>query len=122
MEWFNNKVIPVIYEPYIQYFNDVPKYILDYYNNYVFTEKKISYPLLNYMISEWLTYAFRNKNQGAACIYMYGWDNYGHYMFNDQVTTSIYMFYSYFNNGQEPHLIWGENCQPSFLVNLDAEI
>lgn len=121
MEWFENKIIPIKYEPYLQYFNKVPDHILEYYDQFVFTEKHISKPLLNFMISEWLTYAFRNYEPTAVYIYMFGWEKYEYLMFNDQVTDSIYMFYAYFNK-DNPNYIFGYNYPPSFLVNLDAEI
>ena len=121
MEWFDNKIIPTSYEPYIPYFNNVPDNIINYYNQYVFTEKDIAKPILNYMISEWLTYGFRHHEHVAVYIYMFGWEQYGDYMFNDQVTDSVYMFYSNFNK-ENPNFIFGYNCPPSFLINLGAEI
>lgn len=109
----------VYYEDYVKYFNDVPDFVIDYYNKYVFTEMDIFKPLLNYMICEWLTYAFRTHNQLAINIYMFGWDEYGHHMFNDNVCDSLYIFYTDVINYK---YMFGENYRPSFILNLKCEI
>lgn len=118
---FTDRIIPLQYEPVVQYFHNVPKEIIDFYNQYVFVEINVKSCLLNFMISEWLIYAFRCGLTPAVYILTYGWDQCGHLMYQDQVTDSIYMFYTH-NSNSEPNLIFGKKYPPTFLLYLNAEI
>lgn len=109
-----DRIIPLKYEPYIRYFHDVPKDIIDYYNQYVFIDNNVQPYLLNYIISEWLVYALRNGVYPAVYILTYGWEQCGHLMLQDHITDSIYAFY----NSEYNIPIFGKQFVPSFLLKL----
>jgi len=79
--------------------NNVPKNVIDYYKNYVFSDYKVNNAIINFIITEWLIQTYKYYGVFAVdtlVILHFGWDY--HYLFNKPAIDSIKNTYTKNNN------------------------